>query len=155
ADVAAVAGDEPRVIVRGEGSDTVIGLVRQALGVDGLAVALSEAGLGTDEIDEALTSASPAVVRLDTEESGRRTGAFVGSIVLYLLLLMLRIGAANGTAIEKANRISEVLLATVRPGSLLFGKVIGVGITGILTIAAGALPVVVKIVAGGDLPAGT
>jgi ABC-2 type transport system permease protein len=75
--------------------------------------------------------------------------------VLYLLLLMLMIGVANGTAIEKANRISEVLLATVRPGSLLFGKVIGVGLTGILTITAGALPVVVKVVVGGDVPAGT
>ena len=29
---------------------------------------------------------------------------------------MLMIQVANGTAIEKANRISEVLLAIVRPG---------------------------------------
>ena len=53
------------------------------------------------------------------------------SIVLYLLLFMLMIQVANGTAIEKANRISEVLLAIVRPGALLFGKVIGVGIIGL------------------------
>ena len=54
---------------------------------------------------------------------------------------MLMIGVANGTAIEKANRISEVLLAIVRPAALLFGKVIGVGVIGILTILAGAIPV--------------
>ena len=67
---------------------------------------------------------------------------------------MLMIGVANGTAIEKANRISEVLLAIVRPSALLFGKVIGVGLVGILTILAATLPVLIKYLAGGDLPAG-
>ncbi len=76
------------------------------------------------------------------------------SLVLYLVLLVLTIQATNGVAIEKANRISEVLLAIVRPGSLLFGKVVGVGIVGLAGLAVGALPIVVKVVAGGDLPAG-
>ena len=155
ADAAAVAGDRPEVIVQGDGDDTLIGLVRQALSVDGLATDLHDAGLSEAEVADALAVQSPEVVRLDTTESGRRAGAFVVSLVLYLLLLMLMIAVANGTAIEKANRISEVLLATVRPGSLLFGKVIGVGLTGILTVAAGALPVVLKFAVGGDLPAGT
>ena len=74
--------------------------------------------------------------------------------MLYLVLLMLMIQAANGVAIEKANRISEVLLAVVKPTALLFGKVIGVGLVGLAGLAAGAIPVVVKAVAGGDLPAG-
>lgn len=155
ADVAAIAGDRPEVVVQGEGGDTVIGVVRQALSVDELVGELGEAGLSEAEIEDALAAQSPEVVRLDTEESGRRAGAFVVSLVLYLLLFMLMIGVANGVAIEKSNRISEVLLATVRPGPLLFGKVVGVGLTGILTVAAGATPVVVKLVLGGDLPAGT
>ncbi len=74
--------------------------------------------------------------------------------MLYLALLTLMIQVANGTAIEKANRISEVLLAIVRPGPLLFGKVIGVGVAGLLTLAFGIVPVAVKLAAGGDLPAG-
>jgi ABC-2 type transport system permease protein len=61
---------------------------------------------------------------------------------------------ANGVAIEKSNRISEVLLAVVRPGPLMFGKVLGVGITGLLTTFAVALPVLVKAALGGDLPDG-
>jgi ABC-2 type transport system permease protein len=64
------------------------------------------------------------------------------------------IQVANGVAIEKSNRISEVLLAVVRPGSLLFGKVIGVALVGLVGLAAGAIPVVVKVAAGGNLPAG-
>src|SRR3546814_19716449 len=67
---------------------------------------------------------------------------------------MLMIQVANGTAIEKSNRISEVLLAIVRPGALLFGKVLGVSIVGILTLAAAIVPVLVKLLSGGDLPDG-
>ena len=67
---------------------------------------------------------------------------------------MLTIQVANGTAIEKANRISEVLLAIVRPAPLLFGKVVAVGLIGAMTLLAGAVPVLIKAVAGGDLPAG-
>ena len=61
---------------------------------------------------------------------------------------------ANGIATEKANRISEVLLAIVRPSSLLVGKVLGVGLVGTATLAAAIVPVAVKLVRGGDLPEG-
>jgi ABC-2 type transport system permease protein len=47
-----------------------------------------------------------------------------------------------------------VLLAIVRPAPLLFGKVIGVGLIGLFTLVAGVIPVLVKLVIGGDLPAG-
>src|SRR3546814_12024880 len=67
---------------------------------------------------------------------------------------MLMIQVANCTAFEKSNRISEVLLAIVRPGALLFGKVLGVSIVGILTLAAAIVPVLVKLLSGGDLPDG-
>ena len=82
------------------------------------------------------------------------TSAAILSLVLYLVLLLLMIQAANGVAIEKANRISEVLLAVVKPSALFFGKVVGVGLVGLAGLAAGAIPVMVKAVAGGDLPAG-
>src|SRR3546814_12460361 len=67
---------------------------------------------------------------------------------------MLMIQVANCTAFEKSNRISEVLLAIVRPGALLFGKALGVSIVGILTLAAAIVPVLVKLLRGADLHAG-
>src|SRR3546814_15375137 len=67
---------------------------------------------------------------------------------------MLMIQVANCTAFEKSNRISEVLLAIVRPGALPFGKALGVSIVGILTLAAAIVPVLVKLLSGGDLPHG-
>ena len=47
---------------------------------------------------------------------------------MYLLIFMVTMSVANAVAIEKANHVSEVLLATVRPPALLLGKVIGVGV---------------------------
>ena len=69
-------------------------------------------------------------------------------------MLLLTSQVASGVAIEKTNSVSEVLLAIVRPHALLFGKVIGVGLIGLFTLACGAIPVLVKLVAGGSLPPG-
>jgi ABC-2 type transport system permease protein len=41
---------------------------------------------------------------------------------------------AQGVVEEKATRIMEILLATIRPSSLLAGKVIGIGLVGLLQL---------------------
>ncbi len=155
ADAGALVGPPAEVIVRGDGSDRLIALLQQGLATDALASELSAAGLDDAEVREVLTAPTPEVVRLEADSSGRQAAAVLMSIVLYLVLFTLMLQVANGTAIEKANRISEVLLAIVRPGALLFGKVLGVGTIGLLTLLVAALPVVVKLVVGGDLPEGT
>jgi ABC-2 type transport system permease protein len=153
-DVAVVAGGRPTLIVRGGGNDTLVALVRQSLATEELARQLAAAGLDPATIERVLTTPNPRVVEVAADESDRRTAAAILSLVLYLVLLLLMVQVANGVAIEKANRISDVLLAVVKPTSLFFGKIVGVGLVGLAGLAAGALPVVVKAVAGGDLPAG-
>jgi len=154
ADVALVAGDDPTVLAKEGRADGFVATVQQVLGVQSLAGRLEESGLSEDEIGRALDASSARVVRLDADDGSRQASAAIVSTVLYLLLLMLMSQVANGTAIEKANRISEVLLAIVRPGALLFGKVIGVGIVGVGTLLCAVLPVIVKLALGGDLPVG-
>jgi ABC-2 type transport system permease protein len=153
-DVAAIAGDEPAVVARSGPNELVVGLVQQALGISVLADRLEAAGLTAEEAQAILASPPPQVDELDSGGESRAAAAAIVATVLYIILLMLMIGVATGTAIEKSNRISEVLLAIVKPGSLLFGKVIGVGLTGMATLLAGILPVVVKLTLGGDLPDG-
>jgi ABC-2 type transport system permease protein len=153
-DVAVVAGNPPTVITRSGDNDTLVAFVRQAVTTIALQHNLATAGLSPGQIGQALRTAPPHVQELNASSSDRKASAAILSLVLYLLLLLLMIQAANGVAIEKANRISEVLLAVVRPSSLLFGKVIGVGIVGLVSLLAGAIPVVVKVAVGGNLPAG-
>ena len=42
---------------------------------------------------------------------------------------------AGGVVEEKANRIVEILLSTIRPRQLLFGKVLGIGLVGFIQLA--------------------
>jgi ABC-2 type transport system permease protein len=153
-DIAVVLGTAPRVIVRADENNTLVAFARQALASDALRRNLDGAGLSPAEVTDVLRLPPQRVEEIAVDDSDRTAAAAGLSLVLYLLLLILMIQVANGVAIEKANRISEVLLAVVRPGPLLFGKVIGVAIVGITGLLAGAIPIAVKAVAGGDLPAG-
>lgn len=153
-DVAVVAGDQPFVVARAGHAETAVAAVQQVVASQSLADRLVDAGLSSHQATSLVDHATVPVQRLDVDRESRRGAAVVVSLVLYLLLLMLTIQVANGVAIEKANRISEVLLAIVRPGALLFGKVIGVGTIGVLTLFAGVIPVLVKLGLGGSLPTG-
>jgi ABC-2 type transport system permease protein len=153
-DLAVVGGNPPVMIVRSGENDTLVALVRQALASRSLVEQLQQAGLDQATIDQVLRTPPPRVVEVAPDDSDRRASAAILSLVLYLLLLLLMMQVATGVAIEKANRISEVLLAVVRPTALFFGKIIGVGIVGLAGLAAAGIPVVAKVVTSGDLPAG-
>ena len=154
ADIGIVVGDPPTIIVKGDDRQRLVAAAQQALATVELAGRLQASGLSEDDVAQVLTPSPAAIDRLDAGRGGRLAAAFAISLVLYLLLLTLMMQVANGTAIEKSNRISEVLLAIVRPGALLFGKVVGVTATGMMAILGGLVPVVVKLAIGGDLPDG-
>jgi ABC-2 type transport system permease protein len=154
ADVALVVGTDARIIVQSGTNDRLVGAVRQAVATQVVTQRLSKAGLTDDEIDSAFALPSLRVQQVDEQRTGRTIAATAATLVLYLLLLTLMVQVANGTAVEKANRISEVLVAVVRPSGLMFGKILGVGAIGIATLGAGIVPVLVKLVIGGDLPSG-
>lgn len=65
----------------------------------------------------------------------RFTG-LVASIMIYVLILFYGIRIAVGVGEEKASRVVEVLLATVRPSQLLVGKVAGIGALAVAQVAA-------------------
>ena len=118
------------------------------------------ARLQADGVDRSGIAAAlrPPRVHLQEVESHRdaRFGvAAVASLGVYLLIFMVTMAVANAVAIEKANHVSEVLLATVQPPALLLGKVIGVGIVALIPFAAGAVPVVIRIASGASVPPDT
>ncbi|MBP6729299.1 MAG: ABC transporter permease [Microthrixaceae bacterium] len=154
ADLAVVAGDRARLIVKAGEHQELVGAASQALSTIGFAADLEADGVDAARITDLLSRPAPTVTEIDRGAADRKGASFAITLVLYILLLTLMVQAANGTAIEKSNRISEVLLAIVRPGPLLFGKVIGISVTGLLTFAAGGIPIVVSLAIGSDLPPG-
>lgn len=153
-DLAVVPGRRPSVIVRAGGNDRLVGAARQALAATTTSERLQAAGLSPAQVQRALAVPAPMLDEVAVDTESRRAAGIAASVLVYILLLSLMIQVANGTAVEKANRVSEVLVPVVRPVSLLFGKVIGIGIIGVAILTAGLAPVIVKLALGGDLPGG-
>lgn len=146
--------EPPTVVVADEDDQRLMSVVRESIRSGSLVDGMASAGLDGDETAELLVSSAPVVEVLDTEQGGRQFAAFVAAFVTYVLLLLLAMQIANGVAIEKSSRVSEVLLAIVPVRALLFGKVVGIGLIGLVTLTAGAIPIAIRIVTGGSVPAG-
>ncbi len=155
-DIAVVGSDPPVVIVR-SGRERDAGRARPPGARESLPRAATRGRRARPGRPSTRCSRAPAprVVEVAADDSDRRASAAILSLVLYLVLLLLMIQAANGVAIEKANRISEVLLAVVqarpRCSSARWSASVWSGWPG---SPPAAIPVMVKAVAGGDLPAG-
>jgi ABC-2 type transport system permease protein len=67
--------------------------------------------------------------------ASRITGLSV-AILIYIIILTYGIRITIGVCEEKATRVVEVLLTTLRPVQLLAGKVIGMGLLALAQIAA-------------------
>lgn len=153
ADLAVVLETPPVLLVDDEGSSLVT-VVRETVANRVALVELGARGVDAGSVGDAFAAATPIVEPIDIERSGREAAALALTALLYILTVILTGQVANGVAIEKSNRVSEVLLAIVPPRSMLFGKVLGVGCIGLVTLLAGGLPVLARFVLGGDLPDG-
>ncbi len=72
---------------------------------------------------------------VDPERERKGAFAFVAVLALYTQLLTFGYLLASGVVEEKASRVVEVLLATIRPKDLLAGKIIGLGLLGLGQLA--------------------
>jgi ABC-2 type transport system permease protein len=65
-----------------------------------------------------------------------RTTGLGAAILIYVIILTYGVRITIGVGEEKATRVIEVLLTTLRPVQLLAGKVIGMGLLALAQIAA-------------------
>jgi ABC-2 type transport system permease protein len=81
--------------------------------------------------------------------------AYLGSLLLFASLAVYGQWVVAGVVEEKNNRVVELILSTVRPRHLLAGKVIGIGLLGLVQLALIAGLGAMLLVAGAyDAPAG-
>ena len=57
--------------------------------------------------------------------------AFAAGILIYMILLIYGSMVMRGVMEEKTNRISEVIISSVKPFELMMGKIVGIGAVGI------------------------
>ncbi|WP_188190632.1 ABC transporter permease [Nonomuraea sp. SYSU D8015] len=74
-------------------------------------------------------------VNPDARYESARTGiAVVLVLVLFMMLLGQAVMVAMGVVEEKGSRIVEILLSTLRPWQLLGGKILGLGVLGLINL---------------------
>ncbi len=134
------AAASPEFVVR-EADPTLEALVSGAVGAVALSDTLAQAGVDPASL--------PQVTVTTLDDDGDAQGvavAIVGVIVLYSLLILFAQFVAQGVVEEKASRVVELLLATMKPWQLLAGKILGLGVLGL-----GQIAVIAAIGIGGAL----
>ncbi len=87
-----------------------------------------EAGLTPEQVTDLQTIRPPEQVAVGRVDDADRSGvAVLVGIVLYIALTFAGTSIATTVATEKSTRISEVLLAVLRPSQILVGTVVAVG----------------------------
>jgi ABC-2 type transport system permease protein len=102
---------------------------------------LTEAGLSPQQVASIQSIRPPKQVIAGPVDNVGRVGVGVGvGIVLYLALVLAGTAIATTVAMEKSTRISEVLLAILRPSQVLVGTVMAVGIVTLVQLLVLATP---------------
>ena len=153
-----VSGSTPTVTVEKSVDDAVVSGVTAFLQQAALGQQIATLGGDPAQVASQLSAAKPEVTVLD---SPKRDAADFGPrytilLTIDVLLLFAIMGGgqfiAQGVVEEKSSRIVEILLACVRPSSLLAGKILGIGIASFLTTGAVAVAGVVTAKATGVMP---
>lgn len=108
--------------------------------------------LDAEEVLGPVAGAHAAVRALepaDPQRGQRLAMALLIIALLYVSLLLYGTMVAQGVVEEKSSRVVEMLLSTVRPGHLLAGKVLGLGLVGLIQLAVvGGVGTVLALVTG-------
>lgn len=121
-------------------------LVAQAVVSAQTTARLLAAGLTPQQVAEVKGVRAPRQVELSrVDDESRAAVGFAVGIALYLAITFAGNGISTAVATEKSTRISEVLLAVLRPTQILVGTVVAVGTAILLQLLLLATPLAVAV----------
>jgi ABC-2 type transport system permease protein len=123
-------------------SPAVKGVVTTAVQQLAVTNGLKKRGVNPSELALEVNAASVTIeqVKKPKKDADQRTAlAFAAVGLLYLQLATTGVAVASSVVEEKTSRVVELLLATIKPLHLLVGKVIGIGIVGLVQLAGYAV----------------
>ncbi len=138
----------------------LLGAVNQGRTELALTERAAVAGISDRTLAALLAPVEP--VSLESLGAAERTGGQIGVatiavVALFLTLTIYGTAVLNGVLNEKSSRVVEVILASISPRQLLTGKVVGIGILGLLQVAlqASVALAVLKVAGPVTIPSGT
>ena len=102
--------------------------------------------IGVPDLEKKL-AATKTDITLDTIKLGEEGNAvkssteiamaigYIAGFLIYMFVFIYGTMVMRGVMEEKSNRIVEVIISSVKPFQLLFGKIIGIGLVGLTQIA--------------------
>lgn len=143
-DVAVIAGSGGgvTVVTKKEVPTNLRAVIESSVAQQAQSNALSAAGIDPAQLAEATSTAVVTIDAIDPPdpEQGQRIAMSIAAVVLlYMQILLFGTYVAMGVVEEKSSRVVELLLSTLRPLQLLWGKVLGIGAVGLMQMAAYAV----------------
>ena len=163
AEAAIVSGEVSAVVVEGSEvimdrtDNDILGLISPAWQQANLVDGLVTQGLSESQVGEALSGGSLRVTELDPdpESDARIAVAFATVILLFISVQVAGSYIMMGVFEEKGSKIVELVLASIPARYLLAGKVLGVGVLGLVQVAvlAGSALIGASLTGSSALPA--
>ncbi|CCQ17718.1 putative ABC transporter, permease component [Rhodococcus sp. AW25M09] len=117
---------------------TLRAVVEGSVATQATNTALAQQGVDQTELAATTSAATVTVEAIDPPdpEAGQRTALALSAVfLLYAQIIGFGMYVAMGVVEEKSSRVVELLLSTVRPLQLLWGKILGIGAVGIVQLA--------------------
>jgi ABC-2 type transport system permease protein len=114
----------------------IVQLVTATVGQLRIAAALED--VGVDPAVLAPAAEAPEVSSLEPQDPAAEAAflfANIGAVLILVGVFSFGFTVLTGVVEEKQSRVVEVVLSTVRPRDLLMGKVLGIGILGLVQLA--------------------
>ncbi len=131
-------GGAVRAVADDELSGSLTAVLQSAVRQQASDTALRERDVDPAQLAAAAARATVTVDAIDPPrpDADQRTAlAYVAVLLLYLQLLGNGIAVATSVVEEKTSRVVELLLSTIKPLHLLTGKILGIGLVGLVTLA--------------------
>lgn len=132
-----------KILYRGDnGSSLVVGAtLRELVRVVVQSERGNRAGIPPDQLAKLVAQPDFEPQQTDGKSAGASGAAsyWLGYILAYVLMLVIMlyaVGVMRSVVQEKTSRVMELMVATVKPRSLMAGKIFGVGAAGLVQVGA-------------------
>jgi ABC-2 type transport system permease protein len=139
-DVAVVVNGTSELVYDKEPSLQLSAIVTNGIATAQRVINAADLGLSDAQLGSLLAPVNLSERTLETtdlsRDNAKQAAAFVALMLLYLSILMFGQFVMMGVMEEKQTRVVEVVLSRVKPTDVLIGKVLGIGLLGLVQIVA-------------------
>lgn len=132
--------DGTTVVTGPDSPSELVSLVTAVAAAESLTDTADDLGIDEGTLGDLLAS-EPTIEEVQPGDDAQELAflAFLGSLVLFVSIVTYGQWVLQGVIEEKTSRVVEVILGAVRPRHLLAGKVLGIGVLGLIQVVVVAV----------------